>query len=340
MQENLDDEMDHEISEVERSKRLENLMEKRRLSKFQIIRNAKGMGVGSGQISSLNIPKKNPFLLKSSGEPGSAPTYMIKNNPFDLPYDPHEEKPILTGDTFKDEFMATHHKEPRCETPGLSPPQSINETYFDTDFVIKHVRRLGGSKVGKRVADKKQSQETCLIPNLVTDDNHAIEEGESFEKVVDHTKEHEVDRDVASTDQSASSSSSSEDDEPILRPNKEAILHCLSMSRMRVISQGNSFRRNAESFDCGPSSLFDKSKTDCFFFGSNKRVPYGSTNSVASYMQVEVSEVGSPSSTNMSSLDEEGKGSLVNSTNPSELDLNEVRLRDIDELSEQDTSDP
>lgn len=149
-----------------------------------------------------------------------------------------------------------------------------------------------------------------------------------------YTKEHKIQSDVVSSDQSTSSSSSSED-EPILRPNKEAILHCLSMSRMRIVSQGNNFRRNAESFDCGPSALFDKSKTDGFFFAANKRIHYGSTNSVASDMQVEVSELGSPPSTNMSSLDEDGKGSLVNSTNPSELDLNEVRLRDIDEMSEQ-----
>lgn len=179
------------------------------------------------------------------------------------------------------------------------------------------------------------------MPNVVNDDNHAIEEGETSEKVanvIDHTKEHEVDHDIVSSDQSTSSSCSSED-EPIRRPNKEAILHCLSMSRMRVISQGKSLLRNAESFDCGPSALFDKSKTDRCFFGSNKRIHYGSTNSFASDMQVEVSEVGSPTSTNLSSIDEEGKSSLVNSTDASEMDQYEVRLRDIDEVSEHGTTE-
>lgn len=148
------------------------------------------------------------------------------------------------------------------------------------------------------------------------------------------SKEQEANHDISS-DQSTSSSCSSED-EPILRPNKEAILHCLSMSRMRIVSQGSTILRNAESFDCGPSALFDKTKTDGFFFGANKRIHYGSTNSVASDMQVEVSDIGSPTSTNLT-FDEDSKGSLVNSTNPSELDL---RLRDIDEVSEQDTIDP
>ncbi|KAJ0501703.1 hypothetical protein HanHA300_Chr11g0403901 [Helianthus annuus] len=349
--------MDLGISEVERTKRLENLMERRRsktLSKFQIIRNAIGVGVGvgnnsCGQISSLHIPKKNPFLYKSSGDlssplPGSAPTYMIKNNPFDLPYDPHEEKLILTGDSFEDEFMAACRKEPcRRESSSLGDfgtPEFINdthETHYDTEFAIKQLRRLGTSKLANKEDDNRQPQVKRLVPNVVTDDSRAIE-GESSEKVVnvvDHTKEHEVDHtkepevnhDVVSSDQSTSSS----EDEPILRPNKEAILHCLSMSRMRVLSQGNSFRRNAESFDCGPSALFDKSKTD----GSIKRIHYGSTSSVASDMQVEVD---SPRSTNMSSIDEDCKRSLVNSTNPSELDLNEAILRDIDEVSEQDSS--
>ncbi|KAI7750234.1 hypothetical protein M8C21_014669 [Ambrosia artemisiifolia] len=342
--------MDLGISEVERTKRLESLMERRRsrtLSKFQIIRNAMGIGNKScGQISSLCIPKKNPFLYKSAGDlPDSAPTYMIKNNPFDLPYDPHEEKLILSGDSFQDELMAARQKEPvfcRRESSSLGDIASsesakdTHEMHFDTEFAIKQLRRLGTSKVAKKEDDNKHPQEKQLITNVVTDENRAIKEGESSEKVVnvvDHTKEPEGDHDVVSSDQSTSSCCSSED-EPILRPNKEAILRCLSMSRMRVMSQGNSFHRNAESFDCGPSALFDKSKTDSFFFGSNKRIHYGSTSSLASDMQVEVSEHDSPRSLNMSSIDEEGKGSLVNSTNPSEMDLNEVILRDIDEESD------
>ncbi|XP_076957723.1 uncharacterized protein LOC143633274 [Bidens hawaiensis] len=358
--------MDLGISETEGTKRLENLMERRRLRtlwRFNKIRNAIGVGVGSqscGQISSLHVPKKNPFLYKVSSDlPGSAPACVSKNNPFDLPYDPHEEKPILTGDCFEDEFVNAHKKEPVVE--DFESLESTNDVRkcFDIEFAVRQLRRLGASKVAKKEDDDNKRPLKRLIPNV--DVIRAIEEGESSKQAVnvvdqvdhmkehkvdhtkvddvDRTKEHKVDHDVVSSDQSTSSSYSSED-EPILRPNKEAILHCLSMSRMRVISQGSNLLRNAESFDCGPSALFDKSKTDAFFFGSNKQVHYGSTNSFASDMQVEVSEISSPMSTNMSSFDGEGKRSLVNSTNPSELDLNDARFRDLDEVSEHDAAEP
>ncbi|XP_076932198.1 uncharacterized protein LOC143597641 isoform X2 [Bidens hawaiensis] len=349
--------MDLGISDTEGTKRLENLMERRRLrtlSRFNIIRNTIGVGVGSqscGQISSLHVPKKNPFLYKISSDlPGSAPACVSKNNPFDLPYDPHEEKPILTGNCFEDEFVNAHKKEPVIEDFESLESANDESECFDIEFAVKQLRSLGASKVGMYHDDNKRPLKR-LIPNV--DVNRAVEEGESSRKAanvvsqadltkeheVDHTKEHKVDHDVVSSDQSTSSSYSSED-EFILRPNREAILHCLSMSRMRVISQGSNLLRNAESFDCGPSALFDKSKTDAFFFGSNKQVHYGSTNSFASDMQVEVSEISSPMSTNMSSFDGEGKRSLVNSTNPSELDLNNARFRDLDEVSEHDATEP
>ncbi|KAI3667738.1 hypothetical protein L6452_42807 [Arctium lappa] len=405
--------MDLGISEDERTNRLESLMERRRsrkLSSFQVRRNGTG-NVSCGQLSSLHIPKINPFLAKSSGDstsspPGSAPSYVVKSNPFDLPYDPHEEKPILTGDSFQEEFMGTPQKEPiSCKHVRFSlgiflPPETRN---FGSDFAIKQLSsgKLVTSTVEHKEDDDKQPQQDSSIPNEAIDDNHAREEGESLEKVVDAvsipdeaaeteaaakavdavsipdeaaeteaaakavdvvsvpdsvpdeaagtetcTKEEQEEvHHHLSSDRSSSTSSSSED-EPILRPNKEAILHCLSMSRMRVVSARNNFHRHAESYNSGPSALFDKSKTDGFFFGGNKRIHYTSTHSVASDMQVEVSEIGSPPSTNISSLDDEasidtekGKGSVMNSTDPSEMDVNEARLRDTDEESEQETTE-
>nr|KAJ0204010.1 hypothetical protein LSAT_V11C500291550 [Lactuca sativa] len=52
-------------------------------------------------------------------------------------------------------------------------------------------------------------------------------------------------------------------------------------------------------------------------------------NSIASDMQVEVSEVGSPTSTSL--LNE----NLVDSVNSFDLDLNDVRLSDVDDFSDQ-----
>ncbi|KAL7597956.1 hypothetical protein Lser_V15G26662 [Lactuca serriola] len=364
--------MDLGISEDERSKRLESLMERRRskkLSSFQVRRTGIG-NTSCGQLSSLNIPKKNPFLSDNSASPVSAPSYMVKSNPFDLPYDPHEEKPILTGDTFEDEFRATHHKDSRhgpSRLGSFAPPKFTNYKYktsFQTDFSIKQLPsgKLVTSTVENKEDDNKQDKRDDVSnPNHCTNDNHAKEENKEAakkqpqqddskvaEKVFDNpdeanrisknTKEKEIEHekisiDDSSTSSSSSSSSCSEDEKRMMRPNKEAILHSLSMSRMRSVSlslsQGKSFHRHAETFDCGPSSLFDKSKTDCFFFGGNKKIHYASMNSIASDMQVEVSEVGSPTSTSL--LNE----NLVDSVNSFDLDLNDVRLSDVDDFSDQ-----
>ena len=69
----------------------------------------------NGQISAIKVVKINPFLEKDlcgKNEPGSAPSALLAtHNPFDLPYDPHEEKPDLSGDDFHEEFTRGHHKE-------------------------------------------------------------------------------------------------------------------------------------------------------------------------------------------------------------------------------------
>ncbi|KAI3526233.1 hypothetical protein L1887_05477 [Cichorium endivia] len=366
--------MDLGVSEDERTKRLESLMERRRsrkLSSFQVRRSGTGIGIGNSsctQISSLNIPKYNPFLADSSSDPNtpvSAPSYMAKSNPFDLPYDPHEEKPILTGDTSEDESNASNQKEPRFNRHGptksghFAPPEFTSykhKTGFEGDFSIKQLAsgRLVTETVENKQDDKKQLQQDGLNPNHKEenkeDDKKQPQQDSSkpsenvAEKVVDipdeksaikeSKKEKEIDHEI-SINESSSSSSCSED-EPIMKPNKEAILHCLSMSRMRLVSQGKSFHRHAETFDCGPSSLFDKSKTDSFYFGGNKKFNYGSTNSIASDMQVEVSEIGSPSST---SLDLQLKSCLGDSTYSFDTDFNEneVRLSDTDDFSDQDS---
>lgn len=366
--------MDLGVSEDERTKRLESLMERRRsrkLSSFQVRRSGTGIGMGIGignssctQISSLKIPKNNPFLADSSSDPNtpvSAPSYMAKSNPFDLPYDPHEEKPILTGDTLEDESNASNQKEPRFNRHGptksghFAPPEFTNykhKTGFEGDFSIKQLAsgRLVTETVENKQDDKKQLQQDGLNPNHKEENKEGDkkqpqqDDSKPSEKVADipdeksaikeSKKEKEIDYEISIKESSSSSSCS--EDEPIMKPNKEAILHCLSMSRMRLVSQGKSFHRHAETFDCGPSSLFDKSKTDSFYFGGNKKFNYGSTNSIASDMQVEVSEIGSPSST---SLDLQLKSCLGDSTYSFDTDFNEneVRLSDTDDFSDQDS---
>ncbi|CAA0812801.1 Unknown protein [Striga hermonthica] len=65
--------------------------------------------------------QNNPFDLPNDNScndlglppiPGSAPSVLIqRHNPFDIPYDPNEEKPNLMGDGFKEEFSAFQPRE-------------------------------------------------------------------------------------------------------------------------------------------------------------------------------------------------------------------------------------
>ncbi|KAJ0883013.1 hypothetical protein HanPSC8_Chr10g0416411 [Helianthus annuus] len=107
-------ERDLDLAEAERNKRLQSLMVRRRSRKNLGFEESGSSG--NVEIPAVKTTKINPFLEdKSDGKksPGSAPSSMIKtSNPFDIPYDPHEEKLDLTGDNFHEEFTLVQPKEP------------------------------------------------------------------------------------------------------------------------------------------------------------------------------------------------------------------------------------
>ncbi|PQM34475.1 microtubule-associated protein futsch [Prunus yedoensis var. nudiflora] len=112
--------MDLGFSEIERNKRLESLIARRRARKLFKIQVEKGLidldTIIPGQIAPIFIAKNNPFeFVKGCNEmdtPGSAPSILLPmQNPFDLPYDPLEEKPNLMADSFQQEFTAVQQKD-------------------------------------------------------------------------------------------------------------------------------------------------------------------------------------------------------------------------------------
>ncbi|KAK9065817.1 hypothetical protein SSX86_015218 [Deinandra increscens subsp. villosa] len=126
-------ETDLGLLEAERNKRLESLMVRRRSKKHLgfVERGSSTGNDNNAQIPAAKTTKINPFLEvkttkinpflevkttkinpfledKSDGKksPGSAPSSLLtKSNPFDIPYDPHEEKLDLR-DNFHEEFTA------------------------------------------------------------------------------------------------------------------------------------------------------------------------------------------------------------------------------------------
>ncbi|KAJ9548093.1 hypothetical protein OSB04_020636 [Centaurea solstitialis] len=118
-------------SELERNRRLENLIARRRARKTMRLQAEKNLIDLESVDLPWNIPpistaRNNPFDYDANDNvPGSAPSVMLKRrNPFDLPYDSSEEKPDLVGDTFQQEFAAVQPKEPffrRHESFNVGP---------------------------------------------------------------------------------------------------------------------------------------------------------------------------------------------------------------------------
>jgi len=115
--------MDLGLSEIERNRRLESLIARRRARKLYRRKNEEtALTVDifpPGQIPKI-IATRNGLLnlvdgcreMEGVSWPGSAPSILLPTrNPFDLPYDPHEEKPNLMADSFQQEFTAAHQKE-------------------------------------------------------------------------------------------------------------------------------------------------------------------------------------------------------------------------------------
>ncbi|KAL9272474.1 hypothetical protein AKJ16_DCAP23549 [Drosera capensis] len=119
--------MELDISELERNRRLENLIARRRARKnlgMMMERNLIDLdGMDVFQAAPISTRRCNPFDLSHDSDyglglppiPGSAPSALHpRHNPFDLPYDSSEEKPDLRGDGFQEEFIEFSHaqKEP------------------------------------------------------------------------------------------------------------------------------------------------------------------------------------------------------------------------------------
>ncbi|KAK4412408.1 hypothetical protein Salat_2887800 [Sesamum alatum] len=299
------------ISNIERSKRLESLIARRRSRKLLSLQVRKTLLMNkdkddkSGQISSLIIPKhNNPFLpynLASpfSPGPGSAPSVLIPmRNPFDLPYDPQEEKPDLTGDSFQQEFMSVNKDVMMfCRHESFSLGSSLSgkydnnreDTYHDFGFIQR------ASPRGHRFSRSKSEVDRAYAP-MMEQELFEVSQSEPSDYPVDHIKEvtevyDNTARDHADeqnndevqikpiTEQNLSSSSrsSSEEDEPIFKLDKEAILKSLSSMARR-----NNIVLEPENHD---------QLGDHFESTLRLRTP---SYSIASDLQVEVSEVSSP----------------------------------------------
>ncbi|KAL7082056.1 hypothetical protein ACP275_14G076500 [Erythranthe tilingii] len=335
------------ISEPERNKRLESLIARRRSRKLlslQVRRTLMDIDKTDrpSQIASIVIPKSNInscLLSPFSPGPGSAPSILVPmRNPFDLPYDPQEEKPDLTGDdSFQREFMPPNNNTNRdimfCRhesfTLGAFFPCEYNHNrdFLVHDFGFRqrpsfqgyprnHFDREFTSIIEQESHERTKSKPTNDNPD--DDDDQIKEVIQVYENDIHNRSEEDATCSEVETSMpiphenlstSSNSPSSSEENEPVYKIDKEAILKSLSsMARRNVVQEDpvitdnnnnepimNHFNYNNCPFDaCSSSSSTSTRLKERFYYGDKFIRRHARSFSIASDMQVEVSEVSSP----------------------------------------------
>lgn len=128
--------MDLGNSEMERNKRLEHLISRRkmrRLVQLAAERSLIDMEVPSICVrrNYFGLDRKN-YIIDELQIPESAPCVLLPTkNPFDLPYDPQEEKPNLLGDSFQQEFAANPNDIFFCRHESFCRRVFPSETQLD-----------------------------------------------------------------------------------------------------------------------------------------------------------------------------------------------------------------
>lgn len=121
--------MDPGVCNVERNIRLETMIARRKARKFFSFQvRHKLMKAGNNDpvehLASILVPRSN-YLDSNNptdhASPGSAPPVLVPmHNPFDLPYETHEERPNLTDESFQKEFLAENKDVMLCKQASFS----------------------------------------------------------------------------------------------------------------------------------------------------------------------------------------------------------------------------
>nr|XP_016487755.1 PREDICTED: uncharacterized protein LOC107807829 [Nicotiana tabacum] len=361
--------MDLGLSEIERTKRLESLMARRRARKMlslQVRRSLMNIGCKEtlAPISSILIPmNKSSSTSQFSPTPGSAPSILGSNrNPFDLPYDQHEEKPNVRGGSFLQEFMSAQEQKDRNESLRIGAaflgdsnldqrePTSCSDVLSRQMFPEASENSRSRHRLGRedndRVVEEVTSQASEPEMNVAYKGEHSKEGLDISQDEKDNSEVQIKSVLVEDTSNRTSSTSSSEEDGPFYKIDKDAILKSIASPALRNLSSDPSHPS---------SSLLDSTREDERFHYPNRPMHRTPCHSIASDLQVEVSEVGSPPLTNdvSSFADEEisidgeiekaitssSEDTLMSSSHLARVDENESNSKEVREVTEQDIVD-
>ncbi|XP_019416365.1 PREDICTED: uncharacterized protein LOC109327650 [Lupinus angustifolius] len=313
------------ISEIERNKRLETLIARRRARKLKRVQHENGLidkkSIAPSHIAPILIEGSNPLDSKNDFEgleiPCSAPSIM-PSTPYDIPFDNSEERPYLIGDSFDQEFIVKEKDIAFCrhESFSLGPnfPSESKEIHGAKDHnYILHNRRKYSDRLAyprfKWISDK--GDHDWLIDQLLYTEGsesgfqtyNASREGEETTHQEDEQRKIDASemKDVKTESAHETKSMSGHTSEPNLFPNIPNVQtsRVSDNSRLRFHVPHQRLLKFPSSTSTTITeehipSPFDK-KHD--LFSNDRRICHTPTYSIASDLQVEVSEVGSPAST-------------------------------------------
>ncbi|MED6175218.1 hypothetical protein PIB30_076320 [Stylosanthes scabra] len=288
--------MDLGLAVTERTKRLENLMVRRRareqlkLHIEKVLVDIKSSAEKGQNIPPLIVAKVNNSLDSSKDNfdgiemPGSAPAMR---SPFDIPYDPYEEKPNLTGDNFAQEFTSN--------VPNKDIAFSRHESFFYGSSYQSNRRLIGRgshdwfsqlSRYGTEAAESTS-------PNPLSDYDETTHDEADECEYDDIQRKQEEDDDE---DEAASAATENNNNVP-------TTMHKVTQSLIEEIAEDND-----SVYKSVPSTLAaaaaanannndNKDNQENAILDNNARRSHTPSLSLASDLQVEVSEVGSPTLT-------------------------------------------
>ncbi|KAF1891436.1 hypothetical protein Lal_00017071 [Lupinus albus] len=308
------------ISEIERNKRLETLIARRRARKLKRVQLENGL-INKKSIAPILIEGSNPLDSRNDFEgleiPCSAPSIM-PSTPYDIPFENSEERPYLIGDSFDQEFIVKEKDMSFCRhgsfSLGPNFPSESNEIHGAKDHnYVLHNRRKYSDRLAyprfKWISDK--GDHDWLIDQLLYTEGsesgfqayNAPREGEETTHQDDgQRKIHSSEmKDVKAESAHETKSMSGHTSEPNLFPNDSNVepSRVSDNSRLRFHVPHQRLLKFPSSSSTTITeehipSPFNK-KHD--LFSNDRRICHTPTYSIASDLQVEVSEVGSPAST-------------------------------------------
>ncbi|CAJ1970619.1 unnamed protein product [Sphenostylis stenocarpa] len=295
-EDDLKNEMDLGPCELERHKRLQSLIARRKARKQMKSQIANGLAdmksVTPSQIAPLFVTRLKPFDSQKEFDdiemPGSAPSAL--RSPFDIPYDPFEEKPNLTGDSFdlelKDLLIQTGQEDLEVKGHTMTLPRDKRLQGRGSNNLLEQLLLKEANACKSKVYIlSKEGKETTLENDKKCEIDKMVEEVDNAQ-ATKTMSDHEIESDLIPR--------IDVDIDEVSEKLKESIIpKSQVMDQNLPISSASATKINDSLYE-SLSPPVGKNQETKFTSHPIRHTP---SCSLASDLQVEVSELGSPTLT-------------------------------------------